>query len=113
MSMSRNQFKISEREGVSRALKFHLLHSISTPFNYMQLQHVLGPKKCSLGFTNLHQKAALLQILRAGRNPSGHHKHFWLRKSSKNLASFSSLPFWTSYFEAKHDVKFIKMILTY
>jgi len=45
---------------------------------YLQLSIICNcawPQEMQVEFTNLHEKAVLLQILRAGRNPFGHHEH--------------------------------------
>jgi hypothetical protein len=44
-----------------------------------------------LEFTDLHEKAVLLQILLAGRIPFGHHGHIGRENLSKILLAF--LPF--------------------
>jgi len=50
-------------------------HTICTASNDKQLHHAFGTKEMQVEFSNQHEKAVLLQILRAGRNPFGHHKH--------------------------------------
>jgi len=50
-------------------------HSICTASNDKQLHDAFGAKEMQVEFTNLHEKAVLLQILHAGRNPFGHHEH--------------------------------------
>jgi hypothetical protein len=55
-----------------------------------------------LEFTDLHEKAVLLQILLSGRIPFGHHRHIGRENLSKILLAF--LPFLSGQPILKHNI---------
>jgi len=72
---------------------------------YLQLSIICDcawPQEMQVEFTNLHEKAVLLQILRAGRNPFGHHGHIGSENPSKILLAF--LPFLFGLPILKHSI---------
>jgi hypothetical protein len=69
----------------------------------LQATAIVWPQEMQLEFTNLHEKAVLLQILLSGRSPFGHHGHIGRENLSKILLAF--LPFLSGQPILKHKNK--------